>query len=90
MLFPDILMLLALSSFSTISSQRTEPNPSVICESIGGKKSLSFTSSYGQNQQQSKGLGKSGIKKRKVKVHSYCQKYIILVLRKLRAFYLMN
>lgn len=37
-LFPDILMLLALTSFSNSSSERTETNPSMLCQSIGEKK----------------------------------------------------
>lgn len=35
MLFPDILMLLALTSSSNVSSQRTGSNPSMICKSAG-------------------------------------------------------
>lgn len=35
-------------------------------------------------------LGGGGAKKNRNKVQSYCQKYIILILRKLREFPLMN
>lgn len=38
MLFPDILMLLALTSSSHVRSQRTESNPPMIRKSAGEKK----------------------------------------------------
>lgn len=90
MLFPDKLMLLALTSYSNISSQRTETNPSMLCKSIGGKKLVIHKQLWTKLAAKYR-LGQLGIQKKSwSKVHSYCQKYIILILRKLREFYLMN
>lgn len=62
MLFPDKLMLLAFTSFSNISSQRTEIDPSMLRKSIGGKK-LVVRKQLWTKPAAEYGLGKSGIQK---------------------------
>lgn len=86
-------MLLALTSLSKISSQRTETNPSMLPKSTEGRK-LVIHEQLGTKPAAEYRSGELEIQKKKKKswskVHSYCQKYIILILRKLREFYLRN
>lgn len=93
MLFPNILMLLALTSFSEISSQRTETNPTMLCKSTGGKKLVIHRQPWTKPAAEYRGQGNQGpLPKKKSwgKVHNYCKKYIIFILRNLREFYLMK
>lgn len=65
MLFPDKLMLLALTSFSNISSQRTEIDPSMLRKSIGGKKLVVHKQLWTKPAAEYR-LGKLGIQKKKL------------------------
>ena len=86
-------MLLALTSLSKISSQRTETNPSLLPKSTEGRKLViheQLGTKPGAEYRSGELETPPPKKKSWSKVHSYCQKYIILILRKLREFYLRN
>lgn len=59
----------------------TEGRKLVIHEQLGTKPAAEYRSGELRDPKKKKSLSK---------VHSYCQKYIILILRKLREFYLRN